>query len=80
MNEIFDLCVDLLIWGGKAISLTYKEINVVIFVFLHPLLTLCLLYFTVKYWRLKKSINCKIYENSNLGNNYSYSNDFIWIV
>ena len=38
MNEVFDTCVDLLHnWGG-LIGLTYKEINVWIFVIIEPII------------------------------------------
>ena len=43
MNEIFDWCVDLLYYLAGMTGLTYKEINVWLFVIIHPLLTLALL-------------------------------------
>ena len=38
MNEIFNACVDLLHYLGNIIGLTYKEINVWIFVIIEPLI------------------------------------------
>jgi hypothetical protein len=40
MNEIFDKCVDILIFLGNITGLTYKEINVLIFCIIWPLLTI----------------------------------------
>ncbi len=40
MDYIFDLCVELLEWGARMTGLTYKEINIWVFVIIHPLLTL----------------------------------------
>ena len=37
MDEIFNTCVDLLHYWGDIIGLTYKEINVWIFVIIQPL-------------------------------------------
>jgi len=42
MNEIFDKCVDILIFLGSITGLTYKEINVLIFCIIWPLLTIFL--------------------------------------
>jgi len=38
MDEIFNTCVDLLYYWGDIIGLTYKEINVWIFVIIQPLI------------------------------------------
>ncbi len=38
MDEIFNTCVDLLHYWGDIIGLTYKEINVWIFVIIQPLI------------------------------------------
>ena len=48
--DIFDLCVNLLYMGADITGMTYKEINVLIFVILHPLVTI---YFMFKYFRLR---------------------------
>jgi len=43
MNAIFDLCVRILVYLAGQTGLTYKEINVWIFVILWPILTLGLM-------------------------------------
>jgi hypothetical protein len=53
MNEIFDYCVKLLYWAASLTGTTYEEINVILFVFLIPLLILVLL---VKLMLLKQRI------------------------
>lgn len=47
MAEIFDICVDILIWIGDVTGLTYKEANIWIFVIIHPLLTALLITRTI---------------------------------
>lgn len=37
INIIFDICVDFLYWLANLTGLTYEEINVIIFVFMLPL-------------------------------------------
>ena len=43
MDELFDICVDILYWIADLTGWTYKEANIWIFVIIHPLLTLGLL-------------------------------------
>jgi hypothetical protein len=43
MNEIFDYCVYILHYWGNIVGLTYKEINVWIFVIIEPLLFIYML-------------------------------------
>ncbi|NVJ85831.1 MAG: hypothetical protein HWE15_05965 [Algoriphagus sp.] len=38
MNQIFDWCVDFLYWLSDILGMTYKEINVWIFVIIWPLI------------------------------------------
>jgi len=47
MAELFDICVDILIWIGDVTGLTYKEANIWIFVIIHPLLTALLITRTI---------------------------------
>jgi len=42
MNTIFDWCVDLLEYLAPLAGMTYKEINVWLFVIIHPTITLAL--------------------------------------
>ena len=43
MNEIFDFCVELLHYWGDIVGLTYKEINVWIFVIIEPIIFIIML-------------------------------------
>ena len=43
MDEIFNTCVDLLYYWGDIIGLSYKEINVWIFVIIQPLIFIIML-------------------------------------
>ena len=51
MNQIFDWCVNLLIYWANVFGITYKEINVWIFVILWPLLTILLICIIVMQYR-----------------------------
>ena len=43
MDAIFDLCVDILIYFAGVFRITYKEINVWVFVIIWPILTIALI-------------------------------------
>lgn len=43
MDEIFDWCVNVLVFWADVLGITYKEINVWVFVILWPLLTMILI-------------------------------------
>ena len=43
MDQIFDWCVHVLVYLAQLLGMTYKEINVWIFVILWPLLTILLI-------------------------------------
>ncbi len=43
MDQIFDWCVQLLVYWADVLGMTYKEINVWVFVIIWPILTLMLL-------------------------------------
>lgn len=61
IKEIFDACVDLLIWLADLTGTTYEEINVIIFVIVEPIFILVLMaYIIVLRRRLLK-------QNSTLG-------------
>lgn len=51
MNQIFDWCVNVLIYWATVLGITYKEINVWIFVIIWPLLTLLLVGIIVMQYR-----------------------------
>jgi len=43
VNTIFDWCVELLEYVAPLVGMTYKELNVWLFVIIHPTITLALL-------------------------------------
>ena len=54
MDELFDLCVDFLIWLGPYFGLSYKEINICIFVIIGPIIFFLMLMWII---RLKRKLN-----------------------
>tara|TARA_B100001287_G_scaffold261217_1_gene250053 strand:+ start:4716 stop:4937 length:222 start_codon:yes stop_codon:yes gene_type:complete len=60
VNEIFDVCVELLHYWGDIVGLTYKEINVWIFVIIEPVIFIIMLVYII---HLRKKI--KILRNRN---------------
>ena len=42
MDKVFDACVDILYFLANSTGLTYKQINVIIFCILWPILTIFL--------------------------------------
>lgn len=42
MDAIFDWCVDVLVYWANVFGITYKEINVWVFVIIWPILTILL--------------------------------------
>ena len=48
MNEVFDICVAILIWIADLFRVTYKEANIWIFVIIEPLMFLLMLYVLIK--------------------------------
>jgi len=42
MDSIFDWCVDLLVYWAGVLGMTYKEINVWVFVIIWPIVTIVL--------------------------------------
>ncbi len=53
MDEIFNYCVELLYYWGDIVGLTYKEINVWIFVIIEPIIFIIMLVWII---RLRKKI------------------------
>jgi hypothetical protein len=43
MDQIFDWCVNVLVYWANVLGITYKEINVWVFVIIWPLLTILLI-------------------------------------
>ena len=48
MDSIFDWCVNVLVYWAGIFGITYKEINVWVFVILWPLLTIILIIIILK--------------------------------
>lgn len=40
MEKLFDICVEIMKYLSLETGFTYKEINIIIFVIIHPLITL----------------------------------------
>ena len=43
MDKIFDWCVEILIYWANVFGITYKEINVWVFVIIWPIMTILLI-------------------------------------
>jgi len=52
MNQIFDWCVNVLVYWANVLGITYKEINVWIFVVIWPILTI--LWMVIILWQQRK--------------------------
>jgi hypothetical protein len=52
MNQIFDWCVNVLVDWANVLGITYKEINVWIFVVIWPILTI--LWMVIILWQQRK--------------------------
>jgi hypothetical protein len=57
MNQIFDWCVNVLIYWAGVFGITYKEINVWVFVIIWPLLTLLLIGIIVMQQRMIRKLS-----------------------
>ena len=51
MDQIFDWCVAVLVYWANIIGITYKEINVWVFVIIWPVLTVIMAVVIVIQWR-----------------------------
>ena len=52
MDQIFDWCVNVLVYWAGIFGITYKEINVWVFVIIWPILTLVLVALII--WQQKR--------------------------
>jgi len=60
MDTIFWICVEIMKVGASILGITYQQLNVILFVFLHPAITLFFIYRYRKYKKLylgKERIN-----------------------
>jgi hypothetical protein len=53
MNDVFNWCVDFLVYWAQIFNITYEEINVIVFCIIWPIFTLFLIY--KAYFRNEKS-------------------------
>lgn len=51
MDTIFWICVEIMKRGAAILGMTYQQLNVILFVFLHPAITW---FFIYKYHKYKK--------------------------
>jgi hypothetical protein len=51
MDQIFDWCVNILIYWANIFGMTYKEINVWVFVIIWPVLTTVMAIVIFRQWR-----------------------------
>ena len=52
MDTIFWICVEIMKKGAAFLGLTYQQFNVLLFVFLHPAITILFIYKYRQYKRL----------------------------
>ena len=57
MDQIFDWCVNVLVLGANIFGITYKEINVWVFVIIWPILTIILIGIIVWQQRMIRRLN-----------------------
>ena len=47
-NSLFDKCVELLIWFASMFDMTYKEINIWIFVIIEPIIFILMVLWIIR--------------------------------
>ena len=52
MNELFNWCVEFLVWLADVVGMTYEEVNIWIFVIMEPLVFVFMLW--VIFWQRRK--------------------------
>lgn len=55
MDLIFDICVGIMVGLSHLMGITYKQLNVLLFVIIHPVITIVLFFLYRKYKRLYQS-------------------------
>ena len=63
MDNLFDACVEFLRWLGTLVGLSYKEINIWIFIIIEPIIFILMLFWILK---LRRKLKNKSYKNLNL--------------
>lgn len=61
MDNLFDACVEFLRWLGNVVGLSYKEINIWIFVIIEPIIFIIMFLWIVK---LRRKLKNKSYQQS----------------
>ena len=51
MNDAFQFCVDILRVWAEYLGITYEEINIYLFVIIHPAITLIFFCLFIRYFR-----------------------------
>ncbi|MBI5952240.1 MAG: hypothetical protein HY865_11330 [Chloroflexi bacterium] len=51
MDQVFDWCVNVLVYWAGILGITYKEINVWVFVIIWPIVTLLMAAVIIWQWR-----------------------------
>jgi hypothetical protein len=59
MDNLFDACVEFLRWLGDVVGLSYKEINIWIFVIIEPIIFILMLVWIIR-------LRNKIYKFKNI--------------
>ena len=59
MDQVFDWCVNVLVYWAGILGITYKEINVWVFVIIWPILTIVLVAVIVWQWRRIRQLSKK---------------------
>jgi amino acid permease len=65
MNQLFDFCVAVMVWLGKLTHLSYKEINIWIFVIIGPIFMLAMIIALYRQHQIIRKLKAQILQNGN---------------
>lgn len=54
MNRVFEVCVEIMVVGSHLLGISYQQLNVWLFVIIHPAITIILIFKLRKYRKLWK--------------------------
>ena len=60
INKLFDLCVDILLYGADILGMTYNEINIWLFVIIQPLIHIIMAVWIFYLIRLNRKLRMNI--------------------
>ena len=60
INKVFDLCVDILLYGADILGMTYNEINIWLFVIIQPLIHIIMAVWIFYLIRLNRKLRMNI--------------------